>query len=174
MESELPLWVKYAQALAVPALTIVIGAVGVYVAHKQMTIARWKLTHELLYKPRWAIYEAAREFLAKICREGRAENSDIAEYTWRITDADMIFEPSVGAYLNEIRTRAVKFHALNLGYKNLPEGPERTAAVDAESEAFTWFGKQFDVLKEKLFEDLKLDPSLNWKRVKQVARRGRE
>ena len=67
--SQLPRWVAYAQAFAVPIIAIIIATFGAWIAACQMCIAREKLRLDAFdrqYAQRVAVYEATRTLLANV------------------------------------------------------------------------------------------------------------
>jgi hypothetical protein len=73
---ELPHWVSYVQALAVPVILAVIAGFGALIAASQMWIARERLrldAFDRLYNRRVVIYEATRTFLGAVFNDTISE-----------------------------------------------------------------------------------------------------
>jgi len=98
----MPEWVQVLQALSVPT----IAAVGALLAWQQVKIARTKLRHDL-FDRRFKVFEAARDFLAKVTSEGGVTNEDLREYTVAVLDAQFLFNKEMRDYLFEIRRRVI-------------------------------------------------------------------
>jgi hypothetical protein len=99
--SQLPTWVSYLQALAVPILALV----GAWIAAQQMLIAHDKLRHdafEKLYDRRVAVYEATRAILADVFR-GNISEEKIHAYGLRTLDAQFLFDEVSCKYLKKVR-----------------------------------------------------------------------
>jgi hypothetical protein len=87
-QSQLPLWVQYAQALGAPSLAVVVAAVGAWLAWQQVRIARVRLQHDL-YDRRFKIFQAARNFLAEVMTHGYPSDDQVRAYV--VGTADAIF-----------------------------------------------------------------------------------
>lgn len=102
--SQLPTWVPYLQALAVPILAVVVAAFGVWVAARQMLIAHDKLRHdafEKLYDRRVAVYEATRKFLRDVFF-GDISDDEIRSYGLKTLDAQFLFDDDLCKYLKDV------------------------------------------------------------------------
>lgn len=110
--SQLPAWVPYFQALAVPVIGSIVAGVGACIAHQQMKIAREKLDHdkfEKLYDRRVAVYEATRAILASVYEKGGVTEDAIKAYGLKSLDAKFLFDENVYKYLREIRDRVAQY-----------------------------------------------------------------
>jgi hypothetical protein len=109
---QLPSWVSYFQALAVPLLAVVVAAFGVWISRRQERIARDKFVNDEFYRlfeKRFAIYQATREFLAAVFLEDIYEKT-IRAYGLTTLDAQFLFDESVHNYLREIAARVRTWH----------------------------------------------------------------
>ena len=140
-QSQLPLWVQYAQALGAPLLAVVIAGVGAWVALQQVRIARVRLQHDL-YDRRFAVFEAARKFLAEVLTQRYPSDDHVRSYVVGTADAGFLLNDDVAAYLEEIRKRGSRLGAIEVALKPLPVGNERTAFVQQEEELFSWMMEQ--------------------------------
>jgi hypothetical protein len=110
--SQLPCWVSYLQALAVPILAVVVAFFGVLVASRQARIARDKFQSDEFfrkYDKRFEVYTATREFLASVFRGGVTEDS-IHAYGLTALDAQFLFDEPVFRYLRELHQRIAFWH----------------------------------------------------------------
>lgn len=135
-QSQLPLWVQYAQALGAPVLALVIGIVGAVLTRQQVKIAHVRLQHDL-YDRRFAVFQAARKFLADVMTQGFATNEEIRTYFVAVAEAGFLFNDDIAAYLETVRKDAVDLLQCNTMLKSLPVGKQRTATVNRESQIFT-------------------------------------
>ena len=92
--SQLPEWVSYFQALAVPIFAAIVGFFGILISRQQARIAHDKLQQEAYDKQwerRFAVYTATRDFLASAHSESISE-SDAHTYGLRALEAQFLFE----------------------------------------------------------------------------------
>jgi hypothetical protein len=68
-QSQLPVWVQYAQALGAPLLAVVIGGFGAWIAFQQMRLARIKVQHDT-YDRKYAVFLAVRWVLTVVAGAG--------------------------------------------------------------------------------------------------------
>jgi len=110
-QSQLPLWVQYAQALGAPLLAVAIAGVGAWLAWQQVRIARVRLQHDL-YDRRFAVFQAARKFLAEVMTHGYPSDDQIRLYVVGTADAGFLLNADVATYLEEIRKRGSRLGAI--------------------------------------------------------------
>jgi hypothetical protein len=94
MTPQLPAWVSYLQALAIPIVGLAVTAAGALIALAQLVIARDRFEVDAFdrqYARRLAVYEATRQFLAAAVRETRSED-DIRAYGLQTLDAQFLFD----------------------------------------------------------------------------------
>jgi hypothetical protein len=127
-QSQLPLWVQYAQALGAPLLAIVIAGVGAWLAWQQVRMARVRLRHDL-YDRRFAVFQAARKFLAEVMTHGYPSDDQIRSYVVGTADSGFLLSADVATYLEEIRKHGSRLGAIKETLKPLPVGNERSALV---------------------------------------------
>jgi hypothetical protein len=141
-QSQLPVWVQYAQALGAPSLAIVIAGVGAWLAWQQVRIARVRLQHDL-YDRRFAVFQAARQFLADVMAHGYPSSNDqIRSYVVGTADAGFLLNQDIVEYLDEIRNRGSRLWAIEQALKPLPVGNERSALVQQQAALFSWMMEQ--------------------------------
>jgi hypothetical protein len=156
-QSQLPLWVQYAQALGAPLLAIVIAGVGAWVAWQQVGIARVRLQHDL-YDRRFAVFQAARKFLAEVMTHGHPSDDQIRSYVVGTADAGFLLNDDIAMYLEEIRKRGSRLESIKETLKPLPVGNERAALAQQKEELFSWMMEQLPVgLVEKFKPFLTLE-----------------
>src|SRR5262249_13041609 len=124
---------------------------------QQVKIARTKLRHDL-FDRRFAVFEAARKFLATVMRSGKMSVSDLNEYTAGVIDAQFLLNQEVHGYLVEVRKRAVVMQALRDAAEPLSGGAEKAKRAEQAGKEFTWLVEQLDVLPSKFKPFLTLEP----------------
>ncbi|MFM9865680.1 MAG: hypothetical protein ACKVRO_18965 [Micropepsaceae bacterium] len=140
---DLPLWLKYLQAIAL----IVIPFVGAWIALGQLHVARTKLKHDL-FERRFKLYDTAANFISHILMS-EADNPAINKYSRDILDAEFLTSKSVSDYLDELRLQANSLHAIEVESR-VTRDPETQSRLDIKSaERREWFSSQFQVLKNK-------------------------
>jgi len=149
----LPEWAQWLQALTVPT----IAAVGAFLAWQQVKIARTKLRHDL-FDRRFAVFEAARKFLATVMSHGKMSVPDFNEYTAGVIDAQFLLNQELHAYLFEIRRRAAAMQALKETLEPLPAGEKKAELAERAGQEFAWLSAQLDVLPRKFKPFLTLEP----------------
>jgi hypothetical protein len=83
----LPLWVQWPQAI----LILLISRLGSWIAYKQVRIATAKLNLDL-YDRRFKVFEAARNVVAEILREGNYNIDNVNKFNLGVADAIFLFE----------------------------------------------------------------------------------
>jgi hypothetical protein len=146
---ELPYWVSYAQALAVPIFLALITGFGTLIAASQMWIAREKLrldAFDRLYNRRVTIYEATRTFLAAVFHNNISEG-DIEYYDLKTLDAQFLFDETLSNYLREVHSRVVQWRKANFKAEQAEQahqGDERDAFRRISGEQLKWITEQGD------------------------------
>lgn len=110
--SQLPQWVSYLQALAVPVLAVVVALFGLLVALWQARIANRKLQNDEFFRTygkRFDVYAATREFLASVFLGG-VTNDSIRAYGLIALDAQFLFDAAIFQYLRELHQRVAAWH----------------------------------------------------------------
>jgi hypothetical protein len=91
-QSQLPLWVQYAQALGPPLLAGVIGTVGAWIAFQQMHLARVKLQHDT-YDRKYAVFQGVSWVLLIVAGLKRAPSiEDMGAFIKVIGAASFLFD----------------------------------------------------------------------------------
>jgi uncharacterized membrane protein len=99
--TDIPLWLKYGQAIALIALPMV----GAWIAWEQMQIARAKLKNDL-YDRRFKVYDATMELLSHALTHGRVSDEALHKFALQTAESTFLFEEEVILFLKEIRTNA--------------------------------------------------------------------
>jgi hypothetical protein len=168
MSAQLPLWLQYIQALAVPFL----AAVGAWIALQQMQIARVKLRHDL-YDRRFAVFQAARKLLAEVLTHARVSDDQFRAYVIGTSDAVFLLDDEISTYLEEIRKVAGRLETINSVINPLPVGEQRSALADEEARITLWLTAQLpDGLVAKFKPFLTLDKQKRTKRRSWFKGRG--
>ena len=94
-------WVAALQGLLIAAVAVA----GIWFTRQQVAIAQAKLRCDLFDK-RYAIYAAARDFLAHIYQHGGITDDAFGRYTVGVIDSHFLLDDSMRDYLMEIRRRA--------------------------------------------------------------------
>jgi hypothetical protein len=105
---QLPVWVCYLQALAVPLLAVAVALFGVLIAWWQACIAHRKYKNDEFfrkYEKRFEVYAATREFLASVFSEDGPTEDSIRVYGLRVLDAQFLFDDALFQYLKELHWR---------------------------------------------------------------------
>jgi hypothetical protein len=155
LQSELPLWLQYGQALGPPLLAAVIGSVGAWIALQQMHLARIKLQHDT-YDRKYAVFAAVHWLLTGISAFKRAPNLvDMRDFINEIGAASFLFDDKLVVYLNEIESRVHRAHGLNEMMNNFPDDSKAAASREL-AEHILWLGEQSGVITEKFRPSLGL------------------
>src|SRR5215218_777262 len=95
MDSQLPLIVQYLQALATPFLAVLALVVAV---------GQWRTAHQRavldLFDRRMARYEAIRQIVSQVVREGSVRNEDALAFLRVTSDVEFLFRGEVKTYLD--------------------------------------------------------------------------
>jgi hypothetical protein len=143
--SQLPLWIQYCQALAVPVIAIA----GVMIALGQLWLAGVRLRHDL-YDRRLKVLETAQRLLAVVFTNANIPPDEFYKYVQGISQASFLLNDGVVSYLEELRKRALQMMRVEISLRNL-ELPqeERARLADTAAEYLDWFTSQPDVLANK-------------------------
>lgn len=125
-------------------LAAVTALLALSIAYHQLRTARAKLRLDL-YERRFRVFDSVSELLAVVLRDGDIGIDDLRRFTISTNEAAFLFGQEVTSYIEEVRTTAVRLRALNatLHESDLPVGPERTQAAEADARILQWFSDQF-------------------------------
>jgi hypothetical protein len=164
-KDSLPLWLQYANAIAVPLVGVLIAGIGAWIAWQQVRIAHVRLQHEL-YEPALQSLRGTRKLLSTVFIEGNATNDAIQSYLVAIIDAVFLFDDDLCGYLDEIKAKAATLHGIKAPMEGKPPQDERAAAVLRSEEPRLWLVAQRDILAHKF------KPFLTLEEYRHPARRG--
>ena len=143
--SALPPWLQYTQVIAL----IVIALVGAWIAYQQFQLAGVKLKHDL-YDRRFAVFEAARQFLYMVVQDATASDQTIFAYKAGTRDAVFLFNDDIVAFLEELLKHATHLWVLNTTAAQFPiESEQKLASNSKATEELMWLAAQLDILIEK-------------------------
>lgn len=143
---QLPMWVSYVQALAIPIIGVAVRAAGALIALAQVVIARDRFEIDAFdrqYARRVAVYEGTRRFLEAAIRETLSE-SDIRAYGLHTLDAQFLFDEGMYRYLRELCWRVTTWINAKSSIEKLPPGDDREAQELIRAEQREWIIKQGD------------------------------
>ena len=119
------------------------------IAQQQAELATVRLQHEL-YDRRFAIFEAARNFLVhQIHVYGNVSDESYKSYFRGTADAVFLLDDTVADYLEDIRNKALRLKWMNEKIGSIEAGDERIKATADEDEILNWFYDQEEILIEK-------------------------
>ncbi|HWX26613.1 MAG TPA: hypothetical protein VNZ53_04135 [Steroidobacteraceae bacterium] len=143
---QLPIWVSYLNALAVPLIAAVVTTVGTWVAARQMLIAHDRLRHDEFYRQyerRFAVYEVTRQFLAQVYH-GNISDDDIRAYRLHTLDAKFLFDDAMAKYLTDLCHRVAAWQFSKSRADELPSGEEKQEFRRLSLEQLEWIRQQGD------------------------------
>lgn len=144
--SQLPPWVAYAQALAVPIIAAIIATFGAWIAACQMWIAREKLRLDAFdrqYTQRVAVYEATRTLLANVFH-GIITDTDLRDYGLKTLDARFLFDDELHKFLTDVRNRVAAWVDADVAAETAPPGEQKRAYQQTRNERLQWIIAQGD------------------------------
>jgi hypothetical protein len=138
-----PAWVQYLQALLTPTVALLAGAIGVL---------QWRTAHLRVvldvFDRRMETYNAVREAVSEIVREGRASAAALVSFDLATSRAPFLFGKDLVVFLDATRKRIVALRAAEMGAKT-DDDTKRGKFADLEAEHFmelTTFYQKFDSL----------------------------
>jgi len=146
--SQLPAWVSYLQALAVP----IIAVFGIWIAARQMVIADERLKLDAFdrqYNRRVAVYEATRKFLAGVFHRTISDD-EIRAYGLYTLDAQFLFDDALYKYLRELCQRVTTWN-------------DAKSPADIKAQNLEWITQQGD---EETGFAVRFKPFLVYEQVK--------
>lgn len=140
-------WTQYISVVGIP----IVAAIAAWIAFRQFQIARNRLKLDLFDK-RMEVYEAVREALGHIARQGNLSLDQQIQYLQGTRSARWLFGPEVFQYLDETLWHKI----VDLEHHNTmsrdSNGDTRSQHIQARTETFKWLIKQhkeFDALVEE-------------------------
>jgi hypothetical protein len=148
-----PHWTQVLAALLTPTIAVF----GSFIAYRQWRTAQKKLKLDLFEK-RFAVYDAARTFIASVMTSGKAKDEEMYEFLSGTREAKWLLNDDIATYFDEqIWKKAVELQTLDLVLEGVPVGDERTRNVQQQGEIKKWLISQYKVLDEKFSPFLKLE-----------------
>jgi len=111
---------------------------------------QWKVSNNKLrldlFEKRYKVYQAARDLLRLVVREGKVEFADLAAFNFEVADAEFLFRSDVLEYLNRLRRKAAHLKTTQtlLSGRQTDDQLEKTA--DAEEKDLLELTEQLDNL----------------------------
>jgi hypothetical protein len=151
---QLPQWVSYLQALAVPLVAATIALLGAWVAASQMWIAREKLRIDVFdrqYNRRVAVYEATRILLSDVFH-GIITDDMIRDFGFKTLDAKFLFDNKMYEFLREVRNRVAMYVDAEAHALREPPGAEQNKYREIHASQLAWITAQGDQRFPERFE----------------------
>lgn len=157
-QSQLPVWVQYAQALGAPVLAVIIGGSGAWIAFQQMRLARIKVQHDT-YDRKYAVFLAVCWVLTVVAGLKRAPTlEDMRDFINQMGAAPFLLDEQLVEYLKEIEAHVFRSNGLQdivIG-NNLSTDEDKATASRELEDYISWLSEQNDVVTEKFAPSLKL------------------
>lgn len=137
---QLPQWVSYLQALAVPLVAAAIALFGAWVAASQMWIAREKLRIDAFdrqYNRRVAVYEATRSLCEDVVKDNVTEDI-LKDFGLKTLDAQFLFDDRIYAFLSEVRNRVANYVDAGEYFLSEPPGAKKDKYKKICAEQLEW------------------------------------
>lgn len=151
-----PHWTVYLSAISTPLIALLAGGFGGYIAWRQWRTAQDRLRLDLFDK-RLPLYEATMKFLASVLTSGQVDRQRLFDFNSAVREAKWLLNRDIVDYFEkELRPRALRHEAYTEELRAIPVGEERSRMVAEQSELFTWFQNQYDVIDAKFAPFLKL------------------
>jgi hypothetical protein len=118
----------------------------VVIAALQWRVADNKLRLDL-FERRYKVYDATRNFVASIMREGTVTESQLTDFNVGTSDAKFLFEPDVPEYLAEIRKQALHLRTTReLLERRQTSDDDLARLAQAENDDILWLGEQITAM----------------------------
>jgi hypothetical protein len=123
--------------------TLFVSVAVVAIAWQQWRVADNKLRLDL-FDRRYKVYDATRQFLVTICREGKFTTPQLLfEFTAGTSDAEFLFEADVLEHLAKIRTQALHLRTTQqLLEKPRLSDDELSRYAQAQENDLSWLNDQ--------------------------------
>lgn len=126
-------------------LTPLIAIVMTYIAWQQ-----WKTNKQKLKLDRYdrmlLIYKEVIKLISIIIRDGDIDYIDLQYFRVAVSEADFLFKPEIGKYINDLNNKSIELRKINDKYKKSCQGKQKdynhSEIVDNTHELLTWFSKQ--------------------------------
>lgn len=97
-----------------------------------------------LYEKRYQIFVAVMEFLGHILAHANTDDHQLRQLIQRTREANFLFGDDVPMFIKSIHDRGVDLMCSKMELDPMPVGPERTAAVQKNTEHLKWLTSQFE------------------------------
>ncbi len=131
-------------------LTALTALLALWIAYHQYRTNRSKLRLDL-YERRFRVFDAVRDLLAIVGRDGALELKDVQGFVAGTSEATFLFGADIVAYIEELRLKAADLRRVHRTLANtaLPVGAERSQAATEDAALITWFAEQFEESKKR-------------------------
>jgi hypothetical protein len=138
-------------------LTAAVGLLGYFVGRQQAKTERLRLRHEL-YDRRMKIFRATMELLVHVVRKSNINLPELLEFNAATNESYFLFGREIYDYLFELHCKAADLDSahVQLHDSNPVLGEERGKVIKDKTELVKWFGKQFDIAREKFAQHMSL------------------
>lgn len=148
-----PHWTQVLAALLTPTIAVF----GSFIAYRQWCTAQKKLKLDLFEK-RFAVYDAARIFIASVMASGKAKDEEMFKFLSSTGETKWLLNDDIATYFDEqIWKNAVELQTLDAELEGVPVGDERTKNVRRQGEIKKWLFAQYKALDEKFSPFLKIE-----------------
>lgn len=107
---------------------------GSIIAYRQWRTAQKKLKLDLFEK-RFAVYDAARNFIASVMTSGKAKDEEMYKFLAGTRETKWLLNDNIATYFDEqIWKNAVELQTLDAELGGVPAGDERTDNVRRQRE----------------------------------------
>ena len=101
MQTQLPLWVQYVQALGVPFAAFVFGVVTAVISFKQYQTSLHRYRYDL-FERRYKVYSAIADLFGEILREDKVSPEAYAKFITSVQEAKFLFGDEVKIYIDKL------------------------------------------------------------------------
>ncbi len=109
-----------------------------------------------IYERRMQVYQAAKEIISYVLSSGTMELDRAFKFAQASDEAIFLFDDEIDAFLRELYMRAIRLRAIHRDLERLPVGEMRIIRANDESDILIWFTQQYDVLRLKMRNYLRL------------------
>jgi hypothetical protein len=140
------------------ALAPIVAIFGIIIAWRQFDINRKRLKMDL-FDRRYAVYDAAREFMQEIFQAGVTKPGEkFFQFNFAVGESRFLFDKDVIEFLEKMLKNAFEMQMYMRRLERLPVGDERNIVVEKESLLLDWFtGEAAKQLTDKFLPYLKLE-----------------
>ncbi len=144
-------WVEISKALLTPLL----GVIVIYIAWQQWQTNRNKLKLELFDK-RFIVFNATRQVLSVVLRDGTTNDISLEEFRVSILDASFLFDGKMHDYLFNLYKIGCKEKMYKRQLEDVPVGEKRNKLADDNMKCVESLTDELKSIQEKFSSFLKL------------------